>query len=532
MRHELNSQQIIHIKKAKLILRNLLDQSGFRHKFVMESLAQSGFTIKKSTFANWFGTSETNLHRPPEEILAPLVRLLLKDKDPNSIGDVLEQLNYLLGYKIPQLKTAEEILSELTSQLEWVGLAHLEHKQNQLQMYIDRLDELLAQIEPFVLNLDKGAPVIRIPHGEGKQVTMLTGKKGEDLNQYRISEGFEVPLTHVQSLDILSEMINQMNEGIHILRTYVENLLMGTDEIEQICFQRVEDFVSFTWEISDRLLYNNFLCRSTPLLRRTLLRMMATCQGIRYLMQCQEGNYDYQPFKAVLSYKNLGYDAELNCAIAVYIGIIARQIIKTFRFSHSLQQGLNLFEKARKKLEKNIPQLSLEEDRFYFLKELANLYHDIASLMLNHQKAFPHILKQIEAWMGKSNTYYEQVLFTPNAFVLGLNSPRLLRLHSFRLITKAWSCKKPEAVLTELPVLQTVNELSGTFWVTNMAQAVIWGIFALRFPSFLPQARDQAWEAIQKASLVAGLAQRTKEELHGDYVLSTLFGNKNEKVQA
>ncbi|PIQ26478.1 hypothetical protein COW36_21740 [bacterium (Candidatus Blackallbacteria) CG17_big_fil_post_rev_8_21_14_2_50_48_46] len=532
MRPVLKTEQVIKIRKAKLVLRNLLEQSGLKHKYVMERLVEAGFEIKKSTFANWFGTADNNLHRPPEDVLAPLVRIFLQNQSQISEAETLEQLCYLLGYRAPVLKTSEEILSQLSAELEWVGLEQLEHRQNQLQIYIDRLDQLLSKIEPLVMDFDKGAPVIRIPYGEGRQVTALTGKKGSELQQYRTSEGYEVPLTHIQSLDILSEIINQMNEGIHILRTYVENLLMGADEISSACFQRVEDFVSYTWEISDRLLYNNFLCRSNPLLRKTLLRMMATCQGIRYLLQSQEGNYNFQPFKAILSHKGDLHSSEINCAVAVYTGIIARQIIKTFRSPNSLQQGLQLFEKSRNKLERCAQSLSLEEDRYFFLKELANLYHDIASLMLTHQEHLPHIMEQANEWMGKAAFYYDQVLSEPNAFTLGLNPPRLLRLQSFRLMAKAWVCSDPETVLSELSLIQGVDDLSGTYWVTMMSQAIVWGILALRFDAQLPKAKEQAWDALRKASLVTGLSQRTEQEIQNDFVLKSLFSNKNIKVQA
>jgi len=83
-----------------------------------------------------------------------------------------------------------------------------------------------------------------------------------------------------------------------------------------------------------------------------------------------------------------------------------------------------------------------------------------------------------------------------------------------------------------LSLIQGVDDLSGTYWVTMMSQAIVWGILALRFDAQLPKAKEQAWDALRKASLVTGLSQRTEQEIQNDFVLKSLFSNKNIKVQA
>jgi len=516
-------QQNIH--RAKALLRRLWENSGLQQREVLAGLDFRGFPLKKTTFSMWLsGTG--NLVRPKQEVLPALIEILTPLWNEAQRQEVRDELDALLGYG-PGLETSEMLRNRLSLQWDDNTRQSLEKQEAQLRHQLDSLDGLLSTLEPRLYEYDKGAPVVRVQAEDKALVKELLGLESlQQARSYRIRGGdYEIPLTRVQSLDTLTALVNTMNEGIRLLRAYVERTLLQEGALELNAYPRVEDFVSYAWEISDRLLYHNRLCRSVPALRRTLLRLMATCWGVRYLLQGQEGPVSAVEFQNILQLKGLGNDSEVACPVAIFMGLLARQMLKLYRGA-TVHKGLSLALQARDMLAAHLPQLPTEQERFYYKKELANLCYDTASLLLWHQERSAAFGGSFQSLMAEAQAAYTEVLSTVNLFHAGLSEQRANHLRCFYLISLCWTQADLNACMCEINKLSPGQQLNDSFWLLQLARGVACAVLSRR-ASDAKQAeiyRQAAARFILQASLVPGFDQALQTELREDFVLNRVLG--------
>lgn len=67
---------------------------------------------------------------------------------------------------------------------------------------------------------------------------------------------------------------------------------------------RIEDDITYSWEISDRLLHHNQVIKAVPALKRALLLQMTVCLGMRYILQNQTTESSEIAFQNALELKS------------------------------------------------------------------------------------------------------------------------------------------------------------------------------------------------------------------------------------
>lgn len=525
----LNHWEQQNIRRAKVMLRKLWADSGLPQKQLLEELERVGQPTKKTTLSMWLN-AEGNLVRPKLEALEPLVNLCLQGREQVKIEQTLDELRSLLGYAT--LETTEMLRNRLSLQLDQQTEASLQHQEAALQGYLELLDSVLTEIEPRLYEYDKGSPVIRVSADEKYLVReLLQIESLQQARQYRTDDGdYEIPLTRVQSLDTVTDLVNTMNEGIRVLRAFVERHLLNEGSLSLDAYPRVEDFLSYAWELADRLLHHNRLCKSIPSLKRTLLRLMATCWGIRYLLRSQEGSVSEVEFQNILALKGNDSRADIGCSVAVFMGVLSRQMLKFYRGREAVSKGLNLAKRALEMLRKHHTELPTEQESFFYKKELANLCYDTASLLLWAKERYPETFeKPFQELMQEAHNAYRDVLSTVNLFQEGLSEQRAAHIRCFYLISLCWLQTDASAGICEINKLAAGQQLNEHFWTLQMAKAIAWGVLAHKAPADAAAERHtylmQAALCVQKALLVPGLEAQTRQELKEDYILNRQLGD-------
>ena len=512
---ELEKEQI---QKGKKMLRHLWKQSKTKMTDLMAFLDEQGETTKKTTLSMWFSANENNFVRPKEHLLPLLLEKLL----PGNHQEILDELAFLFAYNKGPLPS-EEIRNLISLELDESLGASLQNNQQNLSIHMEALDELLEEIEPKILEYDKNYPVIRVEKGNLQLLRQLLGKDRASHKEYECEDEYEIPLTRIQSFEAMTEILNHLNEGSRLLRDFIERDILEDGYLGNQAY-RIEDFVAYCWEISDRLLYNNLLCKSVPVLKRTLLRVMATCWGIRYILANQTGSASEIQFQNILLQKGKGSEADVNCFVAVYMGLLARQYIRQGS-PHRIHQGVSLFKKSRDLLLRHHEQLNTEQEIFYYKKELANLCYDIGAFLLWHQRADQHYPALIKAAMQMSAQYYEQVLGTVNLFYQGLTEQRAQHVRGFYAIAKCWTASKKQDAVAEINKLSSGQELNQHFWFIQVVCAIGHGILWYRSQPGPEKDnyRTAAENHLNKALLVSGVQEQTNKELNDDFILHQLF---------
>lgn len=508
------------IRRAKSMLRKLWQDSGLSQKALLHALEQQGWPTKKTTLSMWLN-AEGNLVRPKAEGLSIIVKTCLEHSKVKQ-EQTLDELRALLGYS--DLESTEMLRNRLSEKLDQETASALQKQESALQGHLSQLSSLLLEIEPRLFEYDKGSPVIRVDATDKFLVKELL--QIESLHQalpYRTQQGdYEIPLTRVQSLDRVTDVVNTMNEGIRVLRAFVERHLLTEGALSLDSYPRVEDFLSYAWEIADRLLHHNRLCKSIPALKRTLLRLMATSWGIRYLLQSQEGHASEIEFQNVLLLKGNESQADVACSVAVFIGVLARQILKFYRGQEAIKRGLNLTYKALDMLRNYHSDLPTEQECFFYKKEIANLCYDTASLLLWACSRYPgEFEEEFKTLIQSSHTFYTQVLSTVNLFQEGLSEQRAAHIRCFYVISLCWLETDASVSICEINKLSAGQQLNEHFWTVQMAKALAWSVLSYRNPhsDCHEQYQQQAAQCLQKALLVPGLEAQTHQELQDDYIL-------------
>lgn len=513
------------VLRAKRMLRHLWEQSGMNQKDVLQALAERGLPLKKTTLSMWLNATG-NYVRPKGEYLRPLLEILVPQLPETQRQELQDELEALLGYG-PVPESSEMLRNRLSEQLDQAMTQTLSRQESLLRGHLDALDQLLSTLESRLYEYDKGAPVVRVQAEDKALVKELLGIDSlQQARAYRLSSGgYEIPLTRVQSLDRILEVANGMNEGVRVLRAFVERHLLQEGILDLDAYPRVEDFVSYAWEIADRLLHHNRLCRSVPALRRTLLRLMATCWGIRYILRSQEGPVSAVEFMNILQRKGMENIAEVSCAVAVFMGLLARQMLKLYHGSQ-VQKGLFLAKQAQEMLQTHIPALPAEQETFFYKKELANLCYDTASLLLWQLARQPEYQVEFQALMQQAQQNYAEVLSTVNLFQLGLTEARANHLRCFYLISLCWIEKDIKTCLCEINKLSPGLQLNESYWTSQVARAVAWCVLSYRAkqPADKQLYREAAVRCIHQAALVPGMEAALRQELREDFVLHQVLG--------
>lgn len=522
-RSALSPQKQAQILQAKQLLRTLWAKSGLKQKEVLEALKQHQVVVKKNTLSNWF--SESDLKRPPESALWPLLEILGGDRE--ALPPLYDELAHLLGYQLMP-ESSEAILNQITRRLNEQMAERLRFHREVLEDDWPALLDLLYEIDEDIFEYDRGFPVIRIELSEQEKLRHLLGKDKQRYDAYRVSEGYEIPLSRLESFDLLTGIINHLHEGVRVLRAYVEkNLLSETPPGED--YPLFEELLKYIWEIVNRLLYNP-LCQERKSLKKTLLTVIGTCQGIFYLLDFQQGRDSAVAFQNVLQLKGMHSLAEIHCAVAVYMGVVARQILASAR-KHQDPAGLKrswaFFREALQLLERDHQALESERDLYYYKKEIANLCYDWATLLL----WFEGEAERAQELMHRAHSYYAQVLETINLFQKGLSEQRATYIRAFYTITDAWCAKQPGPVLGKLNLLSPGETLNEIFWITQVARAVAYGVLHLRFSTETQSAyRTTMQEALFQAQRVSRLETDLEREMEQDFVLHKLAHPPLERI--
>lgn len=518
---ELEQHNII---RAKQILKHLVKSSPLKQSQLIEALAEQGLSVKKNTLSMWLSSKDGNYNRPKSQFIEPMLRIICADThNEEQIDEILDEVNILLGYtKGPE--TSEMVLNKVNQQLNNNLTSQLKINQQNLESFLSSLDWLLDEVEPKILEYDKGFPIIFVEKSEKKLLKELLGKDKSLHKEFEVVDGYEVPMTQISSLETISEILNNLNEGSRLLLAYVERHLLDEYDVLIMDFPRVEDFVAYAWEISDRLLNNNLLCKAVPILKRTLLRVMTICWGVRYILQNQTRDISEVSFQNILELKGKTSKADINSSVAVYMGILSRQLLKSPSITRA-EKGLKLYKKAHKLLLENHEQLNTEQEIFYYKKELANLNYDAASLLLHHKKNLDK--KQIEFKHAIKNAlqYYEDILNQPNLFYEGLTEVRANSVRIFHLISFCWNTEKLEAGVREINKLSPGQQMNQDFWMLHLAKAIAYCVLHLRAQESKEknEYKMAAQTALQTASLVPGFKDNTIKEMAADFVLKETF---------
>src|SRR3990167_4398452 len=293
MKTEFSEAQCRQIRQAKKILRHLWERSELKPPAILEALAEKGLMVKNSTLSTWLSLKEGNTIRPKQEVILPLIEIF---SSQGTIGgtttstaeqqaELLAEILGLLGYE-ERPSSSEDIRNRLSEQMDESLQQTLQDNQADLELHLHALEMLWEEIEPAILEYDKGFPVIRVEKDNLPLLRKLIGPERDSHKTFLAEESYEIPLSRVQSLHALTEIINLLNEGCRVLHALIERNLVDEGYLT-LQLARVEELVSYIWEISDRLLNNNLLCKTVPQLKKSLVRVMAVAGGIRFLLHNQ-----------------------------------------------------------------------------------------------------------------------------------------------------------------------------------------------------------------------------------------------------
>lgn len=510
-RPALSSDQKQNILQAKQLLRTLWRQSGLKQQDLLAALLEQGHPIRKNTLSNWL--SETDLKRPDAEALTPLLQILCPHQ-PAFARLMQGEIERLLGYETAPA-SSDGMLNQLASLLP----CGLEAETNPLL-------SMLYELEERIFIYDRTYPVLRIEADDKDQLKQALGKDKALYQKYRVSSGYEIPLSQLQSPELLTEIINSLHEGVRVLRAYVEkHLLMASPQADYPLF---EELLAYIWEIVNRLLFNP-CCQQQAVMKTPLLSIVGACQGIRYLLESQHGTPSLVAFENVLQLKGMTSHVEIRCAMAVYVGVIARQLLSAAsRQPGVLARGLHHCREALEMLSQSHIKLSDERACYFYKKEIANLCYDAATLLLwlPQQQAYSREL------MTRAHRHYAEVLESENLFRASLNPERLAYLQAFYTISSAWCAPGPELSLAQLERLGQVPagaEAEQIRWLRYLAEAIACGILYFRFggEKFLIGAS----QALRRAGAIPGMNADLAREIRQDYVLSQLIPRLGEVLE-
>lgn len=510
------------IYRAKAILKKLWKTSGVSQKEVLQRLEQQNLPTNQSNLSTWLSTKEGNYSRPPENYLEALLEIFCP---PTQLDETRDELFTLLQYQQGPL-TPETLHNKVFSQITHNMKEILFQNQARLRADMSHLDLLLEEIEPLIFEYDKGYPVIYVEPGNRKLLWQLLGKDRALHQKYAVEEGHEVPFSQIQCQETVIQIINNLNEGIRLVQAYV---IRSITEEEQgmllFDFYLVEDFVSYAWEIADVLLHNNTLCKAVPVLKRTLLNVMTVAWGIRYILENQNRQSSAVQFQNLLELKGKPNSADVLCSVAVYTGMLARQCLRSNALDRA-KKGLELYTQAAQTLTEHHPGLPSQQDVFYYKKELANLHYDIANYLLRRKDTEALKDQHFETSMALAHKYYAEIMDTPNVFVDGLCTERSVHIQIFYVLSAAWSLQKPASVIKLINMLDPGSVLNDVYWKTQIARAIAYGTLALKTKPKKDKVlyQESAEKALDRARLVDGFGEQTRQEIENEYVLATLFG--------
>lgn len=522
MKTEFSETQCRHIRQAKKILRHLWERSELKPAIILEALAEKGLMVKNSTLSTWLSLKEGNTIRPKQEAVMPLIEILAPQLAHEQKQELWAEVSGLLGYTDRPI-SSEEIRNRLSEHMDDTLQQTLQNNQADLELHLHALELLWEEIEPAILEYDKGYPVIRVDKDNIALLRQLLGPEREGHTSFLAEDGYEIPLSRVQSLHALTEIINLLNEGSRILHALIERNLVEEGYLT-LQWVRIEELVSYIWEISDRLLNNNVLCKSVPQLKKTLVRVMAVAGGIRYLLHNQSEPTSDILFEKILACKGKSSEAEIKCAVAVFMGILARQFLQQ-RDQQKFKPALQSFEKAAAALSRYHLRLSSEQEAFYYKKEGANLCYDIGSLLLWRTESGEISMEKVQQILKQAFQGYEAVLTSPNLFFQGLTEQRAAHIRAFYLISLCWTCAQPKKAIAEIHKLASGEQLNERFWFLQMAKTIAWSVLNYRFGQTQPQPEflTAAQAELQRALLVPGLKSATQQEIQSDWILHRYF---------
>lgn len=523
MKTGFNDTQQQHIRRAKQVLKHLWNESGLKQADILTGLEARGFPLKLSTLSTWFSYKEGNTIRPKEDYLAPLVELLASQQTAEQRQEVLDDLNFLLGYS--EAPVIQEVLhNQVIAQLQGNLQESLEQSRHLLGDHLEALEQLLDLIEPKIFEYDKGYPVIHLEPDEHRLLKQLLGPDKKLHQAYRVEEGYEIPLTKIQSLEFMVQIINDLNEGARLLQGYVDRHINHPDGFQLLDFYRVEDFVSYGWEIADRLLYNSQLCKAVPALKRTLLRLMTVCWGIRYIFENQTRETSEVTFQNLLERKGKSNPSDIRCSVAVYMGMLARQFVRS-KVPGRIERGYTLYQRAAGLLETHHEQLNTAQEVYFYKKELANLHFDIANLSLACLQLSPQAPRQFKPAIQKAALAYTTVLDEDHVFYQGLSEQRAHHLRIFHVLSQCWTQLKLSKAAALVESLSPGDQLNEHYWTTQIARSMAYSALALRATGADScHYREQALRLLEHASLVPGFAERTRLEQDNEFLLGVLEG--------
>ena len=369
MKSGFSEQELAQIYRAKAILKQLWKASGLSQRDVLKCLKERGMPTQQSSLSTWLSTKKGNYFRPKKEFLDSLLEIFCPAEQHEETRD---ELYILLGYTQGPL-TPEAVKNKVAQQISDNMEASLQQSQQRLQSNLDGLDGLLDDIEPLIFEYDKGYPVIFVEDDNRKLLWQLLGRDKKLHQKYAVESGYEVPFSQIQCQDTITQIIDNLNEGIRLVQAYVDRYITEEDEgLLLFDYYLIEDFVSYAWEIADRLLNNNALCKAIPLLKRTLLRVMTVAWGVRYILENQNKQSSATLFRNILEIKGKQQSADIHCSVAVYTGMLARQLLRSSVAERALK-GLKLFDEAADALKQHHAQLQSQQDIYFYKKELANL---------------------------------------------------------------------------------------------------------------------------------------------------------------
>lgn len=521
MKSGFSEQEQEHIYRAKAILKQLWKASGLSQRDVLKCLSERGLSTTQSSLSTWLSTKKGNYFRPKQDHLEVLLELFCPTEQ---LQETRDEIHILLGYSQGPL-TPESIKNKVAQQINVNMEGTLRSNQVRLKSDLALLDGLLDEVEPLIFEYDKGYPVIFVEQENRKLLWQLLGRDKTLHKKYAVESGYEVPFSQIRCQDTVTQIINNLNESIRLVQAYIDRHI--TEEEEGLLlfdFYRIEDFVSYAWEIADRLLYNNALCKAVPLLKRTLLRVMTVAWGIKYILENQNRSSTSTQFRNVLELKGKALTADINCSVAVYTGMLARQMLRSPSLDKA-KQGLKFFDEASKALKDCHHKVQSQQDVFFYKKEMANLCYDVANYLLHHQERLPKNQRRFKSIMKQAYENYAQIMNTPNVFIDGLSAERATHIQLFYMISAAWSLPQESAIVKIINMLNSGQLLNERYWKIQIARAIAYGVLALRFEKQRDTYQAAAGSALEHARLVEGCRAKTQHEIDNEYVLHKLFQN-------
>ncbi|HEY9841939.1 MAG TPA: hypothetical protein V6D23_15860, partial [Candidatus Obscuribacterales bacterium] len=459
---------------------------------------------------------------PKQEYLLPLLELLTPGQSAEQRQEMLDDLLYLLGYaEAPMIQ--EVLHNQVGEQLHGSLRESLNQNQSLLGHHLEAFEQLLDLIEPKILEYDKGFPVIYLEAEDTRLLKQLLGPDKQLHQSFRVEAGgYEIPLTRIQSLEVMVQIINELNEGARLLQGYVDRHLNQPEGWELLDFYRVEDFVSYAWEIADRLLYNSQLCKAVPALKRTLLRMMTVCWGIRYILENQTRETSEVSFQNILERKGKESRADINCSVAVYMGMLARQFLRSQVLAR-IERGYTLYQRAAGLLAKHHEVLNTVQESYYYKKELANLHFDVANLSLACQEISARAQQTFKPAMQQAASCYSAVVDEEHIFFQGLSEQRAHHLRMFHVLSQCWTQPRLPKAAALIEALSPGQQLDESYWGTQIARAMAYSTLALRtHGSEAGEYRQAGLKALEQAGLVPGFGERTEQERASEFLLQAL----------